>query len=249
MSGSNRYHTGLNPNVQLNNYNLNRVYVPSSLGDSFENNSLQKLSTEYEIRKMIGQNPGLKRILADNGLKINSNIKELDNLMHGHAQDTADIAAAIVKNLTPALRQKVDIKLLKESAMLHDFGKVLIPDEILNKPAILTPQERKIMNLHPELGYQLLKNTNVNREVLNLVRNHHSPEKAPFDINLQILSLADKYSALTEKRVYKESYSEQKALTILYSEVKKGNIHPLLFNALVKAVSPKKQTNTTSKLM
>ena len=56
------------------------------------------------------------------------------------------------------------------------------------------------------------------------------------DINLQILNLADKYSALTEKRVYKEAFSPQKALTIIYSDVKKGNIHPFLFNALVKAV-------------
>ena len=56
------------------------------------------------------------------------------------------------------------------------------------------------------------------------------------DINQQILNLADRYSALTEKRVYKSEYDAKKALTIIYSEVKKGNIHPILFYALVKSV-------------
>ena len=85
-----------------------------------------------------------------------------------------------------------------------------------------------------------MKNSGVNNEVLNLVRYHHDNKQNNFvpDINLQILNLADKYSALTEERVYKEAFSPQKALTILYSEVKKGDIHPFLFNALVKSVQP-----------
>ena len=58
------------------------------------------------------------------------------------------------------------------------------------------------------------------------------------DINLQILNIADKYSALTEKRVYKEALTPKQALTIIYSDVKKGNVHPFLFQALVKAVTP-----------
>lgn len=71
------------------------------------------------------------------------------------------------------------------------------------------------MDLHSELGYQLLKNSGVNDEVLKLVRFHHNNfEKAKqsyiADVNLQILNLADKYSALTEKESTK-SHSLRKS--------------------------------------
>lgn len=59
--------------------------------------------------------------------------------------------------------------------------------------------------------------------MLDLVRYHHGSNGTSYvpDVNVQILSLADKYSALTEKRVYKEAFSPQKALTIIYGDVKK----------------------------
>ena len=147
------------------------------------------------------------------------------------------------------LHEKVNIKNLKDAAMLHDFGKVLIPAEILNKTGSLTPEEHRIMDLHSELGYQLLKNTGVNNEVLNLVRNHHNTSGNNYipDINLQILNLADKYSALTEKRVYKEAYSPKKALTVIYADVKRGDVHPFIFNALVKAVNNNEVSQNVNK--
>ena len=138
-----------------------------------------------------------------------------------------------------------NLKDLKDAAILHDFGKVLIPPEILNKHGKLTDEEHKIMDLHSIIGYEMLKNSGVNDEVLKLVRFHHNnfEEKGAKrdyipDINLQILNIADKYSALTEKRVYKEALTPKQALTIIYSDVKKGNVHPFLFQALVKAVTP-----------
>ena len=136
----------------------------------------------------------------------------------------------------------VNLKDLKDGAMLHDIGKVLIPAEILNKHGKLTEDEFKIMHQHSEIGYQILKNSGVNDEVLSLVRYHHDNMQkgnnfVP-DVNLQILNLADKYSALTEQRVYKDKLSPQQALTIIFGDVKKGNVHPMLYNALVKSVSP-----------
>ena len=91
----------------------------------------------------------------------------------------------------------------------------------------------------------MLKNSGVNNEVLDLVRYHHDNYEETGnvrknfipDINLQILNLADKYSALTEQRVYKEAYSPKKALTIIYGDVKSGKVHPFLFQALVKSIN------------
>ena len=54
--------------------------------------------------------------------------------------------------------------------MLHDLGKVLIPSKILHKPAKLNIKERKIMNIHSTLGYELLKTQNLSNETLSLIR-------------------------------------------------------------------------------
>ena len=235
-----RYSIGLNSNIQLNNFGKNVYFGQNPIQDSFQSNSPLQLFNENEIKKLISQNPDVKKILSENKLPVRLNMAELQELSEKHCRDTQNIAAQIAKHLPQALKQQVNIKNLKDGAMLHDFGKVLIPPEILNKNGALTPEEHSIMDLHSELGYQILKNSGVNNEVLNLVRYHHDNKQNNFvpDINLQILNLADKYSALTEERVYKEAFSPQKALTILYSEVKKGDIHPFLFNALVKSVQP-----------
>ncbi len=224
--------------VQLNkNYSIpfgNKIEK-----DSFQNNSVERFYDEKNIKEMISKNPKLKEILSTNNMPVKLNMNELLELKQGHCRDCAEICGKIYKVLPPALKSRVNVKDLKDGAMLHDFGKVLIPPEILNKEGKLTEEEYKIMHLHSELGYQLLKNTGLNDEILSLIRNHHdNVANSNFvpDINLQILNIADKYCALTEKRVYKEAMTPKQALTIIYSEVQKGNVHPFLFNALVKSV-------------
>lgn len=243
-----RFALGLNPNIKLNGLgNGRKVYFGQIPQDSFQINSPLKLFNENEINKMISNNPELKKLLAENKIPLRLNMVELQNLKINHCQDTQDISLAIVKNLPQSLKQQVNIQDLKDGAILHDFGKVLIPPEILNKNGALTDSEHKIMDLHTEIGYHLLKKSNVNDEVLNLVRYHHGANGKIPDLNVQILSLADKYSALTEKRVYKDAYSPQKALTIIYSDVKKGNVHPFIFNALVQAVKTNKIPQNVNK--
>ncbi len=227
--------------VKLNNSKSILHFGNISTQDSFQSSNVEKLFNEAVIKKLISQNPELKKILSENKIPLRLNMKELADLQQKHCKDTQIIASKIVANLPPALKSKVNMKDLKDGAILHDFGKVLIPPEILNKNGALTSSEHQIMDLHSELGYQLLKNSGVNDEVLKLVRYHHNNfDKAKqgyiSDINLQILNLADKYSALTEKRVYKEEFSPKKALTIIYSDVKKGEVHPFLFQALVKSL-------------
>ena len=178
--------------------------------------------------------------MSKNNLPVDLNMRELMELKQGHCRDSAEICGKIYKVLPPALKSQVNVKDLKDGAMLHDFGKVLIPPEILNKEGKLTEEEYNIMHLHSELGYQLLKNSGLNEEVLSLIRYHHDNlednKKFVPDINLQILNIADKYSALTENRVYKKALTPQQALGVIYNEVQKGNVHPMLYYSLVQAV-------------
>ena len=232
----------LTPNFKIYNNNKN-VFFGNIKQDTFETTTYNHLFNESEIKKMIASSPELKKILNTHKIPIHLNMKELHELRDGHASETQKIAIAIANNLPAALKQQVNIKNLKDGALLHDFGKVLIPPNILNKEGRLTDEEHKIMDLHSELGYLLLKNSGVDEKVLSLVQNHHlnftnyKTRNFVPDINLQILNIADKYSALTEKRVYKDAYTKPMALTILSKEVQEGKIHPFLFNALVKATS------------
>ena len=128
--------------------------------------------------------------------------------------------------------------------MLHDLGKVLIPSKIINKPARLNSKEREIMNIHSTLGYELLKTQHIKEEILDLVKYHHQNLKRSgypvlentnlSDIGVQIVSIADKYSALREARVYRRKLSRIESLLILYKEVLEGKIHKDVYNALVE---------------
>ena len=205
--------------------------------DVFVSNSVLKLCDENKIKNAFSANPKIKQILKDYGLKCNLNMAELNNLMQNHAKETEKYAIEITNHLPSNFKKLVNISDLRQGALLHDFGKVLIPSEILNKPSDLTPQESEIVHLHSVLGYELLKDSGINEDVLHLIKYHHNKDSVAPNINLQILNLADEYSALIEKRPYKDSYSPQKALSIIYAqEVKPGNVNPILFNALVKSV-------------
>lgn len=235
----NKIFVGISQPIQLNK-NSRTSFGNLTKADSFQNNSVTRYFDENVIRNLIAQNPTLSMLLASNKIPVRLNMKELEELKNGHCKDTQEICAKIAKNLPPSLKSDVDMAVLKDGAMLHDIGKVLIPPEILNKQGVLTKEEHDIMDLHSEIGYQLLKNTGINPNILNLVRYHHSVQKSKNyipDINLEILNLADMYSALTEKRVYKDAYTPQQALTILYKDVQNGNIDSQVYYALVKSVS------------
>ena len=130
--------------------------------------------------------------------------------------------------------------------MLHDYGKVLIPNNVLNKTVKLYGKEQKIMELHSELGYELLKNKNLDERTLNLIKYHHQnrlgtgyPVKSKnFDYGLEseILNVADKYSALREKRCYKNPLAKYEALEIIAKDVNKGYISQDVYTALLKSV-------------
>lgn len=215
--------------------------------DAFNSASVSKYISEDYIKSSIASNPELKKILKEIGASGKLNMAELQELSKKHAKDTQDIASGIINNLPKGLKEHVNVKSVKDAAYLHDIGKVLIPPEILNKSGKLTPAESEIMHRHSEIGYELLKNSDIDTRTLHLVKYHHQnashsgyPKvKDDFwaDINLQILSLADRYSALTEKRVYKEALPKERALNVLYKSVVDGNTHPFVYKALLDYVN------------
>ena len=212
--------------------NVTNRYV--SVVDSYAPRQLLKayLNTDF-ITRLIKINPQLQNIMKENGLMGQINPQNVENIMNTHLTTTTAYALNIANQLGISAYDK---KLLEQACIFHDFGKVLIPNEVLNKPGELTADEKVIMNLHSELGYQLLSNTPINKRVLNLVRDHHKTAAENADILGQILSVADIYSALREQRIYKQSLSEKEALNILDQKAQKGEVSTEVVEALKKSV-------------
>ena len=197
------------------------------------------------VQRMIELNPTIKRILGDYKIKPSINTKTLKELADGHMNETCKVAVGIYSVLSEKLKSSIEEQTIKEASMLHDLGKVLIPSKIINKPARLNKKEREIMNIHSTLGYELLKTQKINTETLDLVKYHHQNLKHsgypalncdhnPSDIGVQIISTADKYSALREARVYRRKLSRVESLLILYKEVLEGKIHKEVYKALLE---------------
>ena len=204
----------------------------------------EKLQKEL-LQKMIDLNPSIKKILSEYKIKPTIDTKTLRELSDGHMNSTCNVAMGIYSILSEHLKSDLKPNTIKEASMLHDLGKVLIPSKILNKPARLNSKEREIMNIHSTLGYELLKTQRINKETLDLVKYHHQNLKHtgypalncdhnPSDVGVQIISTADKYSALREARVYRRKLSRIESLLILYKEVREGKILPEVYDALVE---------------
>ena len=197
---------------------------------------------EYEAQN----NPKIRMLMDKYNLPVKVNTNELEKLKDNHLKNTRLVSVGIYTNLPPYMRKEVNLKSLQEAAMMHDYGKVLIPDKILNKNGDLNEREREIMNLHSELGYELLKNRGLDKTTLELIKYHHqNPLKNGYpavsddynhSLEAQILNAADEYTALREERSYKKAFSKEEALGIIRQHIDSGIISPEVYAALEKAV-------------
>jgi putative nucleotidyltransferase with HDIG domain len=117
------------------------------------------------------------------------------------------------------------LKVLEYGALLHDIGKIGIPDAILNKPAKLSQDEWKIMKTHPQIGYQILHRIKFLDEVSQIVLYHHEkyngsgyPQRLKgnqIPLGSRIFTVADAIDAMTSARPYREALSFDTAATQL----------------------------------
>ena len=127
------------------------------------------------------------------------------------------------------------IRQLQTGAVFHDIGKIGIPDSILQKPGKLTPEERAVIQRHPVIGVDILKNIDSYREILDMVRHHHErydgggyPDGTrgeELSLEVYILAAADAYDAITSDRPYCSGRSPKVAAEILRAEAGR-QFHP-----------------------
>jgi putative nucleotidyltransferase with HDIG domain len=139
-------------------------------------------------------------------------IDQRDRYTYGHSQRVAEYAnrLAIRMRLAPS-----QVELITEAARLHDIGKISTPDEVLQKPGALAPEEWDLMHRHSDAGYQLLQQLSDFWEGAELVRAHHErpdgqgyPRGArglELPLEASIISVCDAYDAMTSDRVYRKA--------------------------------------------
>ena len=199
---------------------INNLYSSKQLLNAYSNPSYVKF--------LIDTNPNVKNMLSAYGVETKIYPENIKNITNSHLTTTTAFALQIANKMGIS---QADKQILEQACVFHDFGKILIPKEIIEKTSSLTDSEKQIMNLHSDLGYELLSSTGMNERVLNLIKNHHNPSNNT-DILGQILSVADIYSALREERSYKKALSEKDALSILDQKAQSGEVSTEVVNAL-----------------
>jgi putative two-component system response regulator len=156
-------------------------------------------------------------------------IEAKDPYTEGHCDRLSKYSVALGEKL--GLSEDLRVA-LRRGGLVHDIGKLAVPEHILLKPGPLTPEERKIMEQHTIAGERICAPLRSFRLVLPIIRHHHEKwdgsgypdglkgEQIP--LTARILQVTDIYDALSTDRPYRKALPTEKALAIMRDEVKRG---------------------------
>lgn len=170
-------------------------------------------------------------------------IEAKDTYTVGHTDRVSNISYKIGKRLN---LDEQKLKILKIGGMVHDIGKIAVPEHILNKPGRLTKEEFEIIQQHPVIGEKICKPLKSLSYVLSCVRQHHeklngsgypdslTSEEIKFEA--KVIAVADVYDAITSTRPYRKKMPKEQAREILESEKNNGNLDALIVDTLFELV-------------
>lgn len=175
-------------------------------------------------------------------LSLAQTIELKDPYTRGHCDRVADYALVI----GDALNLPQDIKTqIKYGSWLHDCGKIGIPENVLNKPGSLDPQEMEIIQKHPVLGAEVARLSNRSEIIVNIILHHHEkydgtgyPERRKGEsipMEARIVSIADIFDALISNRPYRKAYKLYEALEILRS-MRETHLDPKLLDLFMSVM-------------
>lgn len=195
----------------------------------------QLTATNQKLRESLSALDESQNIIFTLALALESK----DSYSSGHSERVAEYAVEIAKYLNLSEMDQLNIH---RASILHDIGKIGIPDAILNKPSALNEEEWAIMKSHPERGEAICSKLNFAKDILPIIRYHHehyngkgypdglAEDKIPFLARL--VSIADTVDAITSSRPYRSEGTFEKAC----AELKKGSgtqFDPALVEAFV----------------
>jgi putative nucleotidyltransferase with HDIG domain len=162
-----------------------------------------------------------------------------------HSENVAKYSELIAREMGLSERHCTNIKL---AALLHDIGKIGIPENILNKPSRLTDDEFDIIKSHPTIGYTIVKDLKFFKEngVLEAILYHHEREdgsgypkglkSAEIHLYAKIIAVADSFDAISSNRIYRDKKSLEYAINEINSKKEKWYASEVVdaFNKMIK---------------
>lgn len=188
-----------------------------------------------EINQSVARNPGALISLA--------RLKNKDDYTYLHSVAVCALMIGLGRNLG---LEGDTLKSAGMAGLLHDVGKMMIPDEVLNKPGRLTDEEFTTIKSHPVRGWEILKDSSgVNDIALDVCLHHHErvdgtgyPDKLPGEaltLFAKMGAVCDVYDAITSARCYKDPWAPGEAIRKMV-EWKNGHFDEAIFQAFVKTV-------------
>jgi diguanylate cyclase (GGDEF)-like protein/putative nucleotidyltransferase with HDIG domain len=167
-------------------------------------------------------------------------IEAKDHSTHDHLKRVQTYAVQLGKDLGLS---EAELNALRAASMLHDIGKLAVPEQILSKPGKLTPEEFDRMKIHPIVGAEILDRVQFPYPVVPIVRSHHEKwdgtgyphglKGQGIPIGARILSVVDCFDALTSERPYRRAMSADEAMKHLISEIE-TSFDPRVVEAIEK---------------
>lgn len=186
-----------------------RGTLEGALRAIFTNDPFEKITTSTS--------PSLKALIIA--------IEKKDTYTVGHTFRVTMYALKLAEELQLKPEQ---LRALAQGALVHDVGKISIPDSIINKPGKLSVDQRNEIEKHPVQGYEMCRALGFMKEELNIIRSHHEkwdgsgyPDKLQgeeIDLLARIVAVADVYDALTSERAYRKAWPHNKAMNLLMEQ-------------------------------
>ncbi|MGH9699931.1 MAG: response regulator [Candidatus Acidiferrales bacterium] len=196
---------------------------------------LARVHSLLRLKQFTDELDNAETVLASLALSIEAK----DPYTEGHCDRLSKYSVAVAEKL--GLPEDLRVA-LRRGGLVHDIGKLGVPEHILLKPGPLTPEERKIMEQHTVMGERICAPLKSFRHVLPIIRHHHEkrdgsgyPDGLKGDqipLTARILQITDIYDALTTDRPYRKALPTQEAFAIMRMEVKRGWWDGSLFDQL-----------------
>lgn len=164
----------------------------------------------------------------------------------GHAERVMALALELADEIGLPESERAT---LRKGALLHDIGKISIPDSLLDKPSALTAEEYEIIKSHPVRGAHIVEPLRSIRDAVPLIRWHHErldgrgyPDGlhgAQIPLMVRVLSVVDTYDAMASNRPYRDAIPHARCLDLLRASAAEGGLDPELVKAfcLTRSVS------------
>jgi len=203
---------------------LSKPCLPDALGQA-----LDEAVRQHGLVEAQRENYSLKRfksLLEGIVLGFSAVVEARDPYLAGHQTRVTALSLAIANDLGFSVD---DLDTLRIAAMLHDIGKIYVPADFLNRPGVLRNEEFSVIKMHPEVGYDILKNLGEDWPVASIIRQHHERMDGSgyphglagedIDKGARIIAVADVVDAMCSHRPYRPSLGIDAAL----GEIEKGS--------------------------